>query len=96
MEMVKNTELSTRLKALDELVGELTCDVPNAENLKMQMNHLGIEYCDDPNERMSRVLFLIQQIQFDFSQDLPEFQSETKNKIPESRNKKVIKDGIEI
>lgn len=83
-----------RLYALDELVGELTCDNPKTEVLKDQMNRLGIEYCEDPTERMSRVLFLIQKIQFDFNHDLPEFQS-TPPKMND-RIRKVRKDGIEI
>ncbi len=88
-----NSELSRRLSDLDELVGELTCDRPNREVLRAKMDSLGIEYCEDPNERMSRVLFLIQKIQIDFSRDLPLFQNETRVPL---RNKKARKDGIEI
>ena len=84
-----------KLKDLDQLVGELTCDHPKVEVLKVQMNRLGVEYCEDPAERMSRVLFLIQKIQFDFTQDLPEFRFVDDFKKT-SRNKKVRKDGIEI
>jgi hypothetical protein len=80
-------DFTTKLKDLDQLVSELTCDQPKTEVLKEQMSRLGIEYCEDPGEQMSRVLFLIQKIQFDFSQDLPEFSS---------TNKRPRKDGIEI
>ncbi len=90
-------DFAIRLQDLDHLVGELTCANPKLEALKDQMNRLGIEYSEDPTERMSRVLFLIQKIQFDFSQDLPEFRPITEMKRSQtSRNKKVSKDGIEI
>ncbi len=82
-------DFSMKLKDLDQLVNELTCDRPNIEVLKESMNRLGVEYCEDPAERMSRVLFLIQKIQFDFAQDLPEFRFA-------DDVKKVRKDGIEI
>ncbi len=91
------------LEELDRLVTELTCDKPQVEVLKLQMSRLGIEYCEDPAERMSRVLFLMQKIQFGHAQDLPGFHLPTielntqSKKIPaKDSNRKARKDGVEI
>ncbi len=87
----KSMGLSVQLKDLDQLVKELTSDHPKLEVIRAQMARLGIDYSEDATERMSRVLFLIQKIQFDFAQDLPEFKSSQN-----MRTKRLRKDGIEI
>jgi hypothetical protein len=94
------------LENLNNLVSELTCETPKAEILKAQMARLGIEYSKDPAECMSRVLFLMQKMQFDHAQDLPDFDLTTidllTNKsaqsvaVPLKPKSKVRKDGVEI
>ncbi len=93
----EKSEFALKLRDLDHLVSELTSENPKTDILKAQMNRLGIEFSENPTERMSRVLFMIQKIQFDFAQDLPEFnQVKEMKQTQSSRTKKVRKDGIEI
>ena len=95
-----------QLEDLNNLVGELTCEIPNAKTLKVQMAGLGIEYSSDPAICMSRVLFLMQKMQCDHAQDLPGFNLATIDlladrsaqpaSVPLKQKSKVRKDGVEI